>query len=158
MTQRGVSVALVLFVAAIVNFPVAHNTYLQWQLERSGEDVVAQVTEAREVGNDFIVVVTIPATNARAEFVGGVARVDEITFIDRGASTDTSPAQAASGHIPARALPDREGVFEVRGQQRSRVGLIATLIADLFLIAIVGLRWRFGARPFDEDEDSPNPM
>ena len=148
MTQRGVSVALVLFVAAIVNFPVAHNTYLQWQLERSGEDVVAQVTEAREVGNDFIVVVTIPATNARAEFVGGVARVDEITFIE---ARDTKA-------IPARALPDREGVFEVRGQQRSRVGLIATLIADLFLIAIVGLRWRFGARPFDEDEDSPNPM
>ena len=138
-------IAFVLFLAAVVNFPVAHSTYLAWQLDRAGEDVIATVTEAREVSDDFVVVVTIPGTEDRPVFEGGVARVDQVTFLE---ARDTKA-------IAARVLPDRGGVFEVRGQQRSRVGLFATVIADLFIALLLVLRWRFGARPFGDPYADP---
>jgi hypothetical protein len=138
--QRVAVFVFVLFVAAVVNFPLAHSTYLAGQLQRSGEDVIATVTEAREVGDDFVVVVSIPASDERAEFRGGVAQVDQLTWIE---ARDTRA-------IAARVLPDRAGVFEVRGQQRGRLGLVVTVIADLVIALLVVLRLRFGPRPFDE--------
>ena len=131
--RKWLTVALIAFVAMVINFPLAHSTYLRWQLDRSGVDVVAEVTEARKAGDEFLVQFTVPADGRRPAFKGAVARVDEDTF---EVARDTRT-------IDVRVLPDNGGVFEAEGQVPSRVGLLITGLADLFLVAIVVLMVRF---------------
>jgi len=131
--RRWLSLVLVAFVAFIVNFPLAHSTYQAWQVERSGVDVVAEVTDAREVEGDLLVVFTVPGDDRREPFEDAVAEVDEATFEE---ARDT-------GRIEVRVLPDDGGAFTVAGQVTSRLGLVVTLLADLFLVAMLVLALRF---------------
>jgi hypothetical protein len=131
--RRWLSLALVAFIAFLVNFPLLHSTYLRWQVERSGVDVVAEVTETREVGGDRLVVFTVPREGQREPFEGAVAEVNASTY-DQARRT---------GELDVRVLPDDGGAFTVEGQVTSRLGLVVTVLADLFLVAMVVLMLRF---------------
>jgi hypothetical protein len=133
--RRWLSLGLIAFVAFVVNFPLAHSTYLGWQVERSGVDVVAEVTETREVGGDLLVVFTVPGDGRREPFEGAVAEVDAATY-DEARETR---------RLDVRVLRDDGGAFTVEGQVTSRLGLVITLLADLFLVAMVVLMTRFRA-------------
>ena len=133
--RRSLTWLLVAFLVFIINFPLVHATVLGWQLDRSGIEVVAEVSEARQVGEEFLVQFTVPGDGRRDEFEGAVAHVDEATY-DEVRST---------GHITVTVLPDNGGVFEAEGQVPSRLGLVVTLLADLFLLAMVVLMVRFRA-------------
>ena len=131
--RRWMTVALFVLLAFVVNFPLVHSTYQRWQVERSGVDVVAEVTETRTVGGDLLVVFTVPGDDRREAFEGAVSEVDEETF---ESARDT-------GQLEVRVLPDDGGAFTVEGQVVSRFGLVVTLLADLFLVAMLVLMVRF---------------
>jgi len=133
--RRWLSVALVAFIAFVINFPLVHSTYLRWQVERSGVDVVAEVTETREVGGDLLVVFTVPGDGRREPFEDAVAEVDAATY-DEARETQ---------QLDVRVLRDDSGSFIVEGQVTSRLALVITVLADLFLVALVGLMLRFRA-------------
>jgi hypothetical protein len=133
--RRWLSVVLIAFIAFLINFPMAHSTYLRWQIERSGVDVVAEVTETDEVDGDLLVVFTVPGDGRREPFEGAVAEVDAETY-DEARET---------GQLDIRVLRDDGGSFTVEGQVTSRTGLVITLLADLFLVAMVVLMLRFRA-------------
>jgi hypothetical protein len=52
----------------------------------------------------------------------------------------------ASGQVEVRALPGSTTVWRVVGESRSDVGLLITVVADLFLFVLVLLLLRFGSR------------
>jgi hypothetical protein len=133
--RRWLTVVLIAFIAFVINFPLVHGTYLRWQLDRSGVDVVAQVTDTRETGDELLVQFTVPAEGRRESVEGAVAQVDRATYDDA----------VRTGELDARVLPDNGAVFTVEGQITSRLGLLITLLADLFLVAMVVLMLRFRA-------------
>lgn len=131
--RKWLNVVLIAFIAFVINFPLLHSTYLRWQVERSGVDVVAEVTETREVDGDLIVVFTVPGDVRREEVENAVAQVDEATYEEAQETLQ----------LDVRVLPDNGGVFVVEGQVTGRAGLVITLLADLFLVAMVLLMMRF---------------
>lgn len=133
--RKWLSVSLIVFIAVIINFPMVHITYLRWQVERSGIDVVAEVTETRQLGGEFLVVFTVPGDEGRETFEGAVAEVDEATYDDA----------RQTQQLDVRVLADDGGTFTVEGQVNSRLGLIITALADLFLVVMVVLMLRFRA-------------
>ncbi len=133
--RRWLSIVLIGFVAFVVNFPMAHSTYLRWQVDRSGVDVAAEVTGTREVGDDLLVEFTVPGDGRREPFENAVAEVDAATYAEA----------RETGQLAVRVLPDDGGAFTVEGQVTSRLGLVITLLADLFLVAMVVLMVRFRA-------------
>jgi hypothetical protein len=133
--RRWLTLLLVAFVALVINFPAAHGAYTRWQVERSGVDVVAEVTDTRRVGGDHLVVFTVPGDGRREELEGAVAEVDEATYDDATRTRE----------LEARVLPHNSAAFTVEGQVTSRLGLVVTGLADLFLVAMVVLMLRFRA-------------
>ena len=127
--RKWLNVVLIAFIAFVINFPLLHSTYLRWQIERSGVDVVAEVTETREVDGDLLVVFTVPGDGRREEVENAVAEVDEATYEEAEETLQ----------LDVRVLPDNGGAFIVEGQVTSRAGLFITLLADLFLVAMVVL-------------------
>ena len=133
--RKWLNVALIAFIAFVINFPLLHSTYLRWQIERSGVDVVAEVTQTREVDGDLLVVFTVPGDGRREEVENAVAEVDEATYEEAEETLQ----------LDVRVLPDNGGAFIVEGQVTSRAGLFITLLADLFLVAMIVLAMRFRA-------------
>lgn len=131
--RRWLNRVLIAFIAFVINFPMAHSLYLDWQLDRSGVEVVAEVTDTRQVGDEFLVLFTVPADGSREEFTGAVAEVDEATYDDARSSRT----------LVVTVLPDDGGVFHAEGQQPNRIGPIVTVLADVFLVAMLLLAWRF---------------
>lgn len=131
--RRWLSVALVAVIAFVINFPLLHSTFLTWQVERSGVDVVARVTETRELGGDLLVVFTVPGDGRREPFEDAVAEVDPPTYEEARRTNE----------LDVRVLPDDGGAFIVEGQVTSRLGLVVTVLADVFLVAMVVLMVRF---------------
>ena len=126
---------LIAFIAFMINFPLLHSIYLRSQVERSGVDVVAEVTDTAQRRRRPARRFTVPGDEGREEFSGAVAEVDEATYDDA----------ERTGEIDVRVLPDNPGAFPVEGQVTNRIGLIITLLADLFLVAMVVLMLRFRA-------------
>jgi hypothetical protein len=136
LSRRRSTLLIVLFIAVVVNFPLAHTRYLDWKLGREGVRVAAQVEATQAVaGDEYLVRFTVPAGEGRKEFAGAVAQVDRRTYDE---ATDT-------GVLTVTVLPHDGAVFSVDGQTGSHLGLVVTLLADLFLLAVLGLAWRLGA-------------
>jgi len=131
--RRWLTWILIVFIAFIVNFPLAHATFLYWQLDQRGVEVVADVTETREVGGEYLVQFDVPGDGRREAFEGGVAEVDKATY----------EASKASQHIAVTVLPDDGAVFRAEGQKPNRLGLVITICADVFLLAMIVLALRF---------------
>lgn len=134
-SRKWLTVGLVAFLVLVINFPVVHGAYLRWQVGRSGEEVVAQVTDTRTVGGEFLVQFTVPAGGSREAVEGAIAQVDEPTY----------DVARRTQELQVRVLPDNGAVFTLEGQVVGRLGLLVTLLADLFLLALVMLMIRFRA-------------
>jgi hypothetical protein len=58
----------------------------------------------------------------------------------------TYDAAVATDRVTVRALPGSATVWRVEGESRGNLGLVITVVADVFLLVLVLLLLRFGAR------------
>lgn len=130
---------LVLLLVVLVNLPLVHSTWTRSQVARDGVDVVATVTDTRRVesGDEvgYLVEVQFPA-EVDPEQLLWTAQVDEASY-DEAVATE---------RLGARVLPDDPAAYRVDGQVTSRVGLVVTLLADVLLLLVGLLLWRFRSR------------
>lgn len=139
MRTRRANLLLLVVLAAVVNLPLVHGSWTDRQVRRDGVDVTATVVDEQVVrpGDDptYVVVIALPAdldpTQVRYRVV-----VDRATY----------DVAVTEGTLEARALPDRPSAFLVEGQQVSRLAWWITLLADLIILAIGLMLWRFGGR------------
>ena len=129
------NVLLVGLVVVMVNLPFVHSTWQDHRIDQDGVDVTAKVTGHDEDGDQHSVTVEVEKTTARPSF-GGTVRVDEATY----------DAAVATGQVQVRALPGSATVWRVEGEATSNVGLLITVVADVFLLIMVLLLLRFGSR------------
>lgn len=134
---------LIIVVAALVNLPLAHSTWTRLDVERNGVDVVAEVTEAHNLGTaedpswwlGYVLPEEIDAKQSQ-----WTAEVDTATY-DKAVAAET---------VPARVLAGEPGTAIVEGQVHSSAGLILTLVVDAFLLLMLFLLWRFRGRAWRE--------
>ena len=135
MTRRTKNVLLLVLVAAMINLPLIHSTWQNYRINSTGTDVRAEVTDDRVVEDQYFIEFKVPADGEREE-ITGFSRVTESAY-DRAVSTR---------EIQVRLMPDNPALYNVEGEVTSRVGLVITLLADLFLALMVLLLVRFGPR------------
>jgi hypothetical protein len=129
------NVLLVGLVVVMINLPFAHGTWQQHRIDRDGVDVAATVTDTDEDDGQGYVTFEVADTDGQPGFSGTVP-VDEATY-------DEAVATRA---VQVRVLPGSSTVWRVEGQARSDIGLIITVVADVFLLLLVLLLLRFGSR------------
>ncbi|MEI5673354.1 MULTISPECIES: hypothetical protein [unclassified Nocardioides] len=134
---------LVAVVLLMVNLPLAHSTWLRWQLERSGVEVTARVVaDTVQDGRSYV-------GFALPEDVAG----EQLDEDERGwtveVSEDVREQAVAAGEIEVRVLPERPSSYAVEGEVRGSGALVVTLVADVLLLAGGLLLWRYrqGIRP-----------
>ncbi len=135
MTGSLKNVLLVGLVVVMINLPFAHGTWQQHRIDRDGVDVGATVTDTDEDDGQGYVTFEVAESNDQPGFSGTVP-VDETTFDDA----------MATEQVQVRVLPGSATVWRVEGQARNDIGLIITVIADVFLLLLVLLLLRFGSR------------
>lgn len=137
--RRTRRVLLVVVMVLFINLPLAHSTWTRWRVERSGAEVTAEVVDDRVLGSDddpqYWVLFRFPE-RVDPERSTWSAEVDRLTY----------ETAVAAGEIDARVLEDQPAAYQVEGQVRHWFGLVTTLVADLALLAVVGLAWRYGRR------------
>jgi hypothetical protein len=135
VTGRLKNGLLVGLVVVMVNLPFVHSTWQDHRLDQDGVDIVATVTDHERTGNHYGV--TFDAKDVDDfEHVAGSVSVDRATY----------DSALATGTVQVRVLPGSSTVWRVHGETTSSVGLVITLVADLFLLVMVLLLVRFGSR------------
>ncbi|MDX6371823.1 MAG: hypothetical protein QOD98_811 [Nocardioidaceae bacterium] len=129
------NVLLVGLVVVMVNLPFVHNTWQQHRLDQDGVDLAATVTTHDEDNGHRVVTFKVADTGDQPGF-GGTVRVDETTYADA----------VASRQVQVRVLPGSTTVWRVEGETHSDLGLVITVVADVFLLVMVLLLLRFGSR------------
>lgn len=133
-TPRQVGPITVLVAALLVNLPLAHGWWTSHRLEGQGIEVTATVQEARAIpwrGNErrFFVAYRLPedVDPRQRDFTGEVDRAtyDEATVSERIRVT----------YLPGDPAENRP----VGGVDGGWLGVFLTLVADLALLAILGL-------------------
>ena len=132
--RGGVLLAvLVLF----INLPMLHSTWMSWRVDRSGTDVTAKVADHHvltpESDPQYWLGFRFPEDIDPDQGLW-TARVDHATY-EQAVADET---------VEVRVLEDNPAAYRVEGQVRSRVGLVVTLVADVILLLILLLSWRFG--------------
>lgn len=122
---------LVALVVVMVNLPFVHSSWQERRLDRDGIERVGRVTDLAEEGDRRVV-----SFEVREPAVEGTVRVDEATYA----------AAEAGGQVTVRVLPGSAGVWEVEGEEESRLALVITVVADVALLVLVLLLLRFGSR------------
>ena len=135
MTGRLKNVLLVGLVVVMINLPFVHGTWQQHRIDSDGVDVAATVTDHDLDDGRRLVTFEVADSEDQPGF-GGSATVDEATYDDA----------VATRQVQVRVLPGSSTVWRVEGQTRSNVGLVITVVADLFLLVLVLLLVRFGSR------------
>ena len=124
-------------VLVMVNLPLAHSTWLRWQVDRSGVEVTARVADDTVQDGRWYVGFVLPD-----EIAG-----EPVPKAERGWTVEVEEpvhaAAVAAGVIDVQVLPGRPSAFAVDGQVRGPGPLLITLFADIFLIAAGVLLWRF---------------
>ena len=137
-TSRS-SRVLIGVVIALVNLPLVHSTWTRSSVERSGVEVAAVVTEARNLGSaetpSWWLSYRLP-TAVDPEQAIWSAEVDAAAY---------EKAEAA-GTVPVRVIEGKPATAIVEGEVRSSAGLIGTLAADAVLLVMLLLLWRFRGR------------
>ncbi|GCD90123.1 hypothetical protein [Nocardioides sp. LS1] len=139
--KRGFSTKawlLIALVAVMINLPLVHSSITSWRVDRSGVDVTATVVDAETVAGES------PQYFVKFHFSKDVdpdqtlwsADVEKATYDDA----------SASKQVAVRVLPGNPAAFEVDGQAHSSLGLVVTIVADLALLGMVLLAWRFRGR------------
>ena len=133
---RPKAVLLVLLLVTMINLPIVHSTWTRWKVERSGTDVTAPV-----VGHDVLGSADDP------EYYVSFRLSREIDPDQHAWPVQLDKASydeaVASRTLDVRVLPDQPSAYTVDGQVTGRLGLVITLLADLALLVMVALAWRF---------------
>ena len=135
MTGRLKNVLLVALVVVMINLPFVHSAWQQHRLDQDGVDVVATVTDFEQRDGQGYVTFEVADSDDQPGFDGSVS-VDDATYDD--ASTFQQ--------VDVRVLPGSSTVWRVEGQTDSNLGLVITVVADVFLLVLVLLLLRFGSR------------
>ena len=137
--QRKRRILLVLLMVALINLPILHSTWTRANVERSGTVVTATVVDDRvtehDDGDRYWLAFTFPEEVDPDQEVWP-AEVDKDVYDDA----------VATQQVEVKVLEERPSAYEAEGQVRHWSGLVVTLLADLILLAIVALFWRFGRR------------
>jgi hypothetical protein len=126
-------VLLVALVVVMINLPFVHSSWQDRRVERDGVDVTATVTDHDADGD--LVAFEVEESADQPAF-GGTARLEEATY----------DAAVETGQLTVRVLPGSTTVWRAEGEAEGSVGLVITLVADLFLLVLVLLLVRFGGR------------
>jgi hypothetical protein len=126
---------LVALVVVMINLPFLHSTWQDHRIDEDGVEVTAAVTDHGDQGEERLVGFEVAETDGQPGFRGTV-RLDEAAFDDA----------VVSARVQVRVLPGSTTVWRVVGETRSNIGLVITVVADLFLLVLVLLLLRFGSR------------
>lgn len=126
---------LIAVVIVLVNLPVVHSTWTRSSVERSGVEVLADVTEARNLGT-----AASPSWWLSYELPRAIDP-DQATWSAEVDAATYEKAEAG-GTVPVRVIEGEPANAIVQGEVRSSAGLIGTLIADVLLLALLLLLWR----------------
>jgi hypothetical protein len=124
----------VALVVVMINLPFVHSTWQDHRIDQDGVAVSASVTDDGQDGRQ-LVGFEVEETRDQPGFRATV-RLD-------GPAYD---AAVSSGQVQVRVLPGSTTVWRVVGESQSNLGLVITLVADLFLLVLVLLLLRFGSR------------
>ena len=137
--QRKRRILLVLLIAAFINLPILHSTWIRASVERSGIVVTATVVDDRvtehDGGDRYWLAFTFPE-EVDPDQEGWPAEVEKDVYDDA----------VATGQVEVKVLEDRPSAYEAEGQVRHSFGVMVALLADLILLTVVALFWRFGRR------------
>lgn len=135
MTARRRRMLFVVAMLVLLTFPLASSLWTRARLERSGQVVVGTVVRAEVDGGRRWIGYTLPE-EIDPDQRGWTAEVDRATY----------DLAERSERIDVRVLPGNPQARRVQGQIDSRVGLVATGVADAIVLG-VGLLWvRVGRR------------
>jgi len=129
---RTRSALLLLLLAAVVNLPLAHSTWTDARVERSGVDVDATVVD--HDGGGWLSF-RLPE-DVDPEQRTWTAEVEDAAYAEA----------VDSGRIEVRVLEDDPSAYRATGAVESRVPLVATVLADVVLLVLALLLWRFRGR------------
>ncbi|HEY0952759.1 hypothetical protein [Nocardioides sp.] len=129
---RTRSAVLLLMLVVVVNLPLAHSTWTDAKVQRSGVDVDATVVDHQDGG---WLSFRFPE-DVDPEQRTWTAEVDDAAYAEA----------VDSGRVEVRVLEDDPSAYDVSGAVESRVPLIATVVVDLVLLVLGLLMWRFGGR------------
>jgi hypothetical protein len=133
-SSRRRAALLVVLLAVLVNLPLLHSLYQQQRISSSGEDVTATVVDDRVVGGDqYLISFTFPES-VDPDQGQWEAQVSEETYDDA----------VAAGQVTVRVLEGDPAAHRVVGEVNSRVPLVITILADVILVVVVLLLWRYG--------------
>lgn len=137
--RRRSRIALVVLLVLFINLPVLHSTYTRWRVDRAGVEATLPLAEHQvltpEEEPSYWVGFRYPE-DVDPDQQLWPAEVDRATY----------EAAVAADEVEVRYLEDRPSAYEVDGQVRHRFGLVTTVVADLVLVLVVLLVWRFGRR------------
>jgi len=134
------AVVLGVVVLALVNLPLLHSTWLEQRVERSGVDVRAEVVGDQVEGGRSFVGFVLP-DEIEGELLSDGERGWTVEVTDEARLT-----AVADGELTVRVLPDNPSAYSVEGQVRGSGALVVTLVADVVLLLVVLLLWRFRRR------------
>lgn len=126
---------LVAVVIALVNLPVVHTMWTRSSVERSGVEVLAEVTEARNLGT-----AASPSWWLSYELPSSIDPEQASWSVEVDAATYEEAE--AGGTVPVRVIEGKPATAIVEGEVRSSAGLIGTLVVDVLLLALLLLLWR----------------
>ena len=135
--RRSRFLPALIVVAALVNLPWLHSSWVSYQLSRNGEDVTATVVGHRASGALHHLEIKLPAS------------VDP-QQPTRGVEVQPSAYDAAvqAGTIAVRVLPDDPSQLAVEGEVGDRAVAVLTLVVDgLLLVAVLLLAWARRSTP-----------
>lgn len=139
MRMSRSSWVLIAVVIALVNLPLVHSTWTRASVERSGVEVAAVVTEARNLGSaetpSWWLSYRLPKAIDPEQAIWS-AEVDAAAY----------EKSEAAGTVPVRVIEGKPATAIVEGEVRSSAGLIGTLAADAVLLVMLLLLWKFRGR------------
>lgn len=139
MRMSRSSWVLIAVVIALVNLPLVHSTWTRSSVERSGVEVAAEVTEARNLGS-----AETPSWWLSYRLPKAIDPEQAIW----SAEVDAAAYEKAEevGTVPVRVIEGKPATAIVEGEVRSSTGLIGTLAANAVLLVMLFLLWHFRGR------------
>ncbi|WP_244930732.1 hypothetical protein [Nocardioides sp. W7] len=138
--RRPLALVLAVVVLVLVNLPLAHSTWLERQVERSGVEVQAEVADDTVEDGRSLVAFVLP------EEVGGERLADHERGWTVEVTDEVREAAVDAGELTVRVLPGNPSAYSVEGQVRGSGALVVTAVADALLLLVGLLLWRFRRR------------
>ena len=135
MNRTRILVVVVLI--AVINLPLVGSTIQGWQVDSSGKNVVASLTDYETLGSADDPTYWVKFTFDKSvdpQQRPWIAQVDQAHY-EQARSTR---------QVRVRVVPKHPSSYRAAGQVHGKVGLVVTLLADLALLGFVLLARRYG--------------